>query len=154
MVLLGNTERSRMAFVYGTITPCGASFQYASTNHTFCNSVQGPAPLLSGPTTPVWQRRWAIPPGRFRLAPVRSPLLGGSRLFFFPPVTEMFQFTEFPLPALCIQTGVTPHDGCRVSPFGHPRVEAYSTAHRGLSQPVASFIGSTCQGIHRWLFVA
>ena len=154
MVLLGNTDRSLEAFVYRTITLCGASFQYASTSHEICNSLQGPAPLQSGPTTPAWQRHWAIPPDRFRLTPVRSPLLGGSRLFFFPPVTEMFQFTEFPLPTLCVQAGVTPHDGCRVSPFGHPRVVAQSAAHRGLSQPLTSFIGSRRQGIHRWPFVA
>ena len=29
------------------------------------------------------------------LLPVRSPLLGESRLISFPPVTEMFQFTGF-----------------------------------------------------------
>ena len=66
----------------------------------------------------------------------------------------MFQFTQFPLPALCVQTRVTPHDGCRVSPFGHPRVRAQSAAHRGFSQPLTSFIGSRRQGIHRWPFVA
>ena len=33
---------------------------------------------------------------RFRLFPVRSPLLGESRLISFPSATEMFQFTEFP----------------------------------------------------------
>ena len=71
-----------------------------------------------------------------------------------PRGTEMFQFPRFPLPALCVQAGVTPHDGCRVSPFGHPRVNAWSAAHRGLSQPPTSFIGSRRQGIHRWLFVA
>ena len=66
----------------------------------------------------------------------------------------MFQFTRFPLPALCIQTGVTPHDGCRVYPFGHPRINAWSAAPRGLSQLPTSFIGSRRLGIHRWLFVA
>ena len=72
----------------------------------------------------------------------------------FPRGTEMFQFPRFPLPVLCVQTGVTPHDGCRVSPFGHPRIKAWSAAPRGLSQPPTSFIGARCQGIHRWLFVA
>ena len=72
----------------------------------------------------------------------------------FPQGTEMFQFPWFPLPALCVQTGVTPHDGCRVSPFGHPRINARSTAPRGFSQSPTSFIGSRRQGIHRWLFVA
>ena len=71
-----------------------------------------------------------------------------------PQGTEMFQFPWFPLPALCVQTGVTPHDGCRVSPFGHPRINAWLAAPRGLSQPPTSFIGVRRQGIHRWLFVA
>ena len=66
----------------------------------------------------------------------------------------MFQFTRFPLPVLCVQTGVPPHDGWWVSPFGHPRIGALSAAPRGLTQPDTSFIGSRRQGIHRWLFVA
>src|SRR5262245_28477614 len=66
----------------------------------------------------------------------------------------MFQFPQFPPPALCVQAGVTPHDGCRVSPFGHPRIEAWSAAPRGLTQPPTSFFGFRRQGIHRWLFVA
>ena len=100
----------------------------------------------------------ATPPGfapaRFGLIPFRSPLLRESLLLSFPPGTEMFQFPRFPLPALCVQTGVTPHDGCRVSPFGHPRIKACSAAPRGFSQPPTSFIGVRRQGIHRWLFVA
>jgi hypothetical protein len=75
-------------------------------------------------------------------------------LFSFPRGTEMFQFPRFPLPSLCVQEGVTPHDGCGVSPFGHPRIEAWSAAPRGFSQPPTSFIGIRRQGIHRWLFVA
>ena len=111
-------------------------------------------PCPSGPTTPNWQRHQAITPVRFRLFPFRSPLLRESLLLSFPRGTEMFQFPRFPLPALCVQTGVTPHDGCRVSPFGHPRIKAWSAAPRGFSQPPTSFIGSRRQGIHRWLFVA
>ena len=66
----------------------------------------------------------------------------------------MFQFTQFPLPTLCIQVGVIPYKRYWVSPFGHPRFKAWSAAHRGFSQPPTSFIGSRRQGIHRWLFVA
>jgi hypothetical protein len=111
-------------------------------------------PLPLGPTTPNWQRHQALPPARFRLFPFRSPLLRESLLLSFPVGTEMFQFPTFPLPVLCVQTGVTPHDGCWVSPFGHPRINAWSAAPRGFSQPPTSFIGSRRQGIHRWLFVA
>jgi hypothetical protein len=91
---------------------------------------------------------------RFRLIPFRSPLLRESQLLSFPRGTEMFQFPRFPLPALCVQTGVTPDKRCRVSPFGYPRINAWSAAPRGFSQPPTSFIGSRRQGIHRWLFVA
>ena len=66
----------------------------------------------------------------------------------------MFQFPRFPLPVLCIQTGVTPHYECWVSPFGHLRIKARSTAPRSISQPTTSFIGSRRQGIHRWHFIA
>ena len=75
-------------------------------------------------------------------------------MFSSPQGTEMFQFPWFPRSVLCVQTEVTPHDGCRVSPFGYPRIEAWSAAPRGFSQPPTSFIGFRRQGIHRWLFVA
>ena len=81
------------------------------------------------------------------LVPFRSPLLWESRLISVPPVTEMFQFTGFALPTLCIQVGVTLAG--RVSPFGNPRINAYLPAPRGLSQAVASFIACYRQGIHR-----
>jgi hypothetical protein len=74
-------------------------------------------------------------------------------LLSLPPGTEMFQFPGFPLPALCVQTGVTRHDPCRVSPFGHPRIKARLAAPRGLSQPPTSFIGFWRLGIHHVPFV-
>ena len=43
---------------------------------------------------------------RFRLIPVRSPLLRKSRLLSFPSATKMFQFTEFSLSCLWIQQEV------------------------------------------------
>ena len=75
-------------------------------------------------------------------------------LLSFPRVTEMFQFTRFPPPPLCVQGGVPVHDDRWVSPFGHPRIKGRSAPPRGLSQPPTSFFGSHCQGIHRWPFVA
>ena len=65
-----------------------------------------PSPL--GPTTPNWQRHQAIPPVRFRLIPFRSPLLRELLLLSSPRGTEMFQFPRFPLPVLCVHTGVPP----------------------------------------------
>ena len=54
---------------------------------------------------------------------------------------------------MCSARGDQVHPG-RVSPFGNPRIKAWSTAPRGLSQPPTSFIGIWRQGIRRWLFVA
>ena len=114
-----------MCFVYGTITLYGSAFLTDSTRHRFCNSVTGLVPRPSSPTTPYRQRHQARTPARFRLFPFRSPLLGESLLFSSPRVTEMFQFTRFPRPALYIQAGVAPHDRCWVAPFGHPRIDAW-----------------------------
>ena len=58
---------------------------------------------------------WPAFPDRFananangcRLLRFRSPLLSESRLISVPPPTEMFQFSGFALPTLCIQMGVT-----------------------------------------------
>src|SRR5262249_40541968 len=78
---------------------------------------------------------------RFSLLRFRSPLLTESHLFSLPTGTEMFHFPAFPPHTLYIQVRVTPHHGCRVTPFGHPRITARLTAPRGLSQPPTSFIG-------------
>jgi hypothetical protein len=97
--------------VYRALTCCGATFQNASTNEEICNSVTDLVLCLSGPTTPNWQRHQALTPVRFRLIPFRSPLLRESLLLSVPRATQMFHFTQFPLPALCVQTGVTPLTG-------------------------------------------
>ncbi len=143
-----------MPFAYGALTRYGATFQNASARHQFCNSLMDLVLHPLGPTTPYRQRHQALPPARFGLFPFRSSLLRESLLFSFPCGTEIFQFPQFPLPALCVQAGVTPHHGCWVSPFRHPRIKSWSALPRGFSQPPTSFIGIRRQGIHRWLFVA
>jgi hypothetical protein len=50
----------------------------------------------------------------------------------------MFQFSPLAPRFLWIQKRVTAHDGRRVSPFGHPRINAYvrlPEAFRSLSRP-------------------
>ena len=86
------------------------------------------------------------------LVRVRSPLLAESRLISVPPATEMFQFTGFALPCLCIQQGVTLAG--RVSPFGHLRINARLPAPRSFSQVATSFIACDRQGIHHMHLVA
>ena len=145
----GTPSGGLSVFVYRAVTLCGWLFHDHSTNRSLCNSLNPPVQVLMGPTTPTRHRHRAIPPNRFRLFPVRSPLLGESRLLSLPRPTEMFQFGRFPPQVLCVQTWVTGHDPGRVSPFGHPRIPAFLAAPRGFSQPDASFIGSWRQGIHR-----
>jgi hypothetical protein len=108
-------------------------------------------PANTRPTTPSLQPLTGITQTRFSLFRFRSPLLTESQLFSLPVGTEMFHFPTFPPHALYIQARVTPHDGCWVSPFGHPRITVWLSTPRGLSQIPTSFIGSWCQGIHHVL---
>ena len=87
----------------------------------------------------------------FGLFPVRSPLLGESRLISFPSGTEMFHFPEFAPCNLCIQLQVTGYDSRRVSPFRDPRIKGCLAPPRGLSQLTTSFIAFRRQGIHPML---
>ena len=147
-VLLGIPTRSPFTFRLQGCYLLRRPVPWPSTRCRICHSLNPPMQVHVGPTTPAWQRHRALPPHRFRLTPVRSPLLGGSRLLSLPRPTEMFHFERFPPRVLCIQTRVTGHDPCRVSPFGHLRIKALSAAPRSFSQPDASFIGSWRQGIH------
>ena len=61
----------------------------------------------------------------------------------------MFHFPAFPPHCLYIQQRVPRHDSRWVSPFGHPRITALLSTPRGFSQTHTSFVGSSCQGIHR-----
>ena len=94
---------------------------------------------IARPATPGAPRR-----PRFGLAPFRSPLLGGSLLFSFPPATWMFRFAGL-ASALC---------GCRASrAAGYPiRASAdpwLLAPPRGLSRPAAPFVAPGSQGIPR-----
>ncbi len=78
---------------------------------------------------------------RFRLFPVRSPLLGESRLISIPPGTEMFQFPGLAITGLCIQPVIDrsslPGFPIRTSPD-----QRLLAAPRGFSQLSTSFIAS------------
>jgi hypothetical protein len=152
-VLLGIPTRRSVTFRLPGCYRLWRPFPWPSTRCRLCNSVIPPVRDRVGPTTPTRQRHRAITPCRFRLFPVRSPLLGESRLLSLPRPTEMFHFRRFPPRTLCVQARVTGHDPSRVSPFGHLRISALSAAPRSFSQPDASFIGSWRQGIHRKPFI-
>ena len=92
--------------VYRTVTVCGQSFQYCSTS-----DLQTP---YGSPTTPMMpEHHW------FGLIPFRSPLLRESLLFYFPPGTEMFQFSGLASRLIGIsglQPDGLPHSDIRGSP--------------------------------------
>ena len=131
------------------VTPSVPALSRPSTISTVFDSLSTQQNQLNGPTTPNTQRPPAITRIRFSLFRFRSPLLTESRLLSLPVGTEMFHFPTFPLPALCVQAGVTGLASSRVSPFGNPRITVWLSTPRGLSQIPTSFFGSWCQGIHR-----
>ena len=119
--VLGNSARSPWTVVYRAVTVSGLAFQPVRLTHGFLTSLRRyrTARRSHDPriATPVGLTR-----SRFRLTPVRSPLLGGSRLLSFPRGSKMFQFPRLPPELL----RVTAHDGRGVAPFGNPRITACS----------------------------
>ena len=116
---------SQLYFAYGAFTLFGRPSQYRSAIQLFCNST------IAGPTTPHACTR-------FRLLPVRSPLLRESLLISFPPGTEMVQFPGYRSVHLCIQCTVTGLSPSRVTPFGNLRITGcllLPAAFRSLPRP-------------------
>ena len=80
------------------------------------------------------QRLQALTCHEFRLFPVRSPLLGESLLFSFPPGTKMFQFSGL-APRLSVVTRL------HRAGFPHSEINGYigylllPVAYRSLSRP-------------------
>jgi hypothetical protein len=113
--VLGNSSQSLPVLPYGTVTVSGAAFQPASGNRQVSYSAGSLLPSLPGPTTPSTQRQQAMTRRRFRLFPVRSPLLGESRLLSLPRGTKMFQFPRLPpshtTGSLPITEAGLPHSG-------------------------------------------
>ena len=94
-MVLGNLTKRDNTFAYRTVTFYGYPFQDIQLELPFVTLRPCRARIMSGPTTPHTQRTRAITCIRFGLFPVRSPLLGESRLFSFPPGTEMVHFPGF-----------------------------------------------------------
>ena len=113
--------------------PLWPRFPTPSTRHRLCNFLR---PLQC---SPVWSHNperacglqaWRLV--RFGLFPVRSSLLGESRLLSLPEGTEIFQFPSFTVTHLCIQcalTGITrfgfPHSEIHGSTFAYQLPVAY-----------------------------
>ena len=87
-VVLGNTaQRADCHFAYRTITFCGRTFQIASAMTSVGNSPAGLRSCPAVPHNPVCTTRARLTYKRFGLFPVRSPLLGESRLLSLPRAT-------------------------------------------------------------------
>jgi hypothetical protein len=85
---------------------------------------------------------------RFRLFPVRSPLLRESLVDFFSSAYLDVSVRQVRFRNLCIQLRMIRYYPYRVTPFGHPRVNASSGSPR-LFAGSTSFFACQCQGIHQ-----
>jgi hypothetical protein len=93
----GNPEEPPLSPTGLSPSPVALSSDFAgcSAREAFVTSWEVRSPPRCRPTTPHGQRLRAFAPVRFGLFPVRSPLLGESRLISLPPATEMFHFAGF-----------------------------------------------------------
>jgi hypothetical protein len=105
---------SHVTFTYGTLTLSGRPFQQRSVSAVVSYLVQTLPPLPLVRSTPVTQRRQAIPRFRFRLLPFRSPLL--REYFLFLRVLRCFSSPgslDMPMDSAC-RDGVSPPPGCPI----------------------------------------
>ena len=89
----------------------------------------------------------------FGLFPLRSPLLGESRLLYLPRGTEMVHFPGLATPSYVFRwrSRGLPSRGC---PIRKSPGRSLFAAHRSLSQLTTSFFAVLRQGIHRTPLVA
>ncbi len=90
-VLKKNIKEHKTVFVYRTITFFGRPFQGRLTNKVLSKC----SPSRLPPTIFSYNPHQCESTGRFRLFPVRSPLLRKLTVFSFPLGTMMFRFPRF-----------------------------------------------------------
>ena len=147
-MLLGRRfQEENYTFTYGAVTLYRPTFQKVWLVCSFVTSRSSSRSLQIFPTTPWPQRLLSLTWSRFRLIPVRSPLLGESQLISIPQGTKMFQFPlvrhVIPMYSVCIYC----YNTVRVSSFGDLRFKACLAAHRSFSQLSTSFFAVRRQGI-------
>ena len=119
-----------LVFAYRAITVFGGAFQPPSANVQLCNFPalpRGPADSYNPAATTAWAYHvstvWALP---ISLAATQ----GIAFCFFFLGVLRCFSSPTYLLrpttDLMVLQTKVTGHYSCRVSPFGYLRVKACS----------------------------
>ena len=133
-----DSTRSLSVLNYGTVTLFGHSFQSVCLTYGFHIVVLQPHQDKS---------RWF---GLFRF---RSPLLTESILFLFLRLLRCFTSPRIARPILCIQTGATPNERCRVSPFGNLRIKAcvpLPEAYRSLLRPSSPDVAKASINCCNW----
>jgi len=121
---------------------------------TVCISCTGLSPSMvqlsrQDSTTHTESTLWSYNPGPAETAPVwavpcsLATTRGITTCFLFLQVLRCFSS----LGLLPFQDNWSSTSW--VAPFGNPRITGYYAPPRGLSQPIASFIASESQGIHR-----
>ncbi len=138
----GFTQHSTCAALLGI--PLGAVHVWLRGCHPLWRAFPGRFTLVPYSHVVVPQPR-RCKHRRFGLFPVRSPLLGESRLISLPPGTEMFQFPGLAPRACARDDASCDAPGC---PIRRSWDHSLCAAPPGLSQLTASFIASRCQGIH------
>ena len=114
--------RKPTPFAYRTVTICGRPFQRRSARVWFLTSWRGGSPSRPDLQHPRGIGPPSVKPPGFRLIPVRSPLLGESRLISLLRGTKMFQFPHLPPWAYCDSAHSNTVFPCWVAPFGYPRL--------------------------------
>jgi hypothetical protein len=92
---LGASKGRRIAFRLQGYHLLWRAFPDPSTMHPLCNSPRGLQLSQSRSRDPMTATPASLAPPWFGLFPVRSPLLGESRLLSIPGGTKMFQFPPF-----------------------------------------------------------
>ena len=141
--LLRNVIARSFSFVYGTIALCGARFHVLQLPNDFVTRA-GRDTCRTHALQPLVRNACPLTRTKFGLIPFRSPLLGESRLIYFPRGTEMFQFPRLPLRTYVfsaqyrrITSGGFPHSEIRGSQSVQRLPAAYRSRPRPSSTPGA-----------------
>jgi hypothetical protein len=145
-VLLKYQSWGSMRVSYPAVTVYGDAFQTSSDTHLI--NQRRTAARHDWTYNPARATPAGLTHARFRLLPVRSPLL--REYFLFLGVHEMFQFPRCP-PYRKIGSSCH-HDG--VAPFGDRGINACSRLPHAYRSYATSFIGTQRRGIHPLLILS
>ncbi len=115
---------SCLPFADGAFTLFGGPSHVLLLGKRFLNPGPPARGTKTDPHNPNQATLAGLTPDRFGLFRVRSPLLTESQLLSLPQGTEMVHFPWLASLELCIHSRMTEHYPCRVTPFGHPRINA------------------------------